>query len=111
MNESNHKNQKSCKNCQISHNQTANFCKHCGEKLFFYKKFEKGNSRCSMLFKITQQYLDLEFKLEDTIDTIKDNDNPEAFFQLMVQECQICFGTKDRNQVRCFYYEYIMIQS
>ena len=59
--------------------------------------------KCEMFLDILQQYLDLELKLEDTIDTIKDNDNPEAFLLLMVQECQVCIGTKNRNQVRCYY--------
>ena len=54
-----------------------------------------------MLFKITQQYLDLEFKLEDTFDSIKDNDKPEAF---RLQECEVCtVETKNRNQVHCSY--------
>jgi hypothetical protein len=55
--------------------------------------------KCEMFLDIFQQNLDLELKLEDTIDTV-DNESPEAFALLMTQECKgACLERKNRNQV------------
>ena len=59
--------------------------------------------KCEMFLNVFQQNLELELELEDTIETIIKNDNPEAFEAIMTVECKGgCMLKVNRNQVNYF---------